>query len=66
VVMLVKVARLGTFGFVAKMEVRGDGVLEEVDEEIADQHVQQRAFAGKVDGFWDDVDERYAEHVAGA
>ena len=36
------------FGFVAKMEMRGDGVLEQMDEEVADQDVQQRALAREV------------------
>ena len=57
---------LAAFFFVAKVEVWGDGVFEKVDEEIADQHVEESAFAGEVHGFGDDVDEGDAKHVAGA
>ncbi len=63
---MVVLAAFLAFFFVAEVEVRRDGVFEEVDEEIADQDVEKSAFAGQVYRFGDDVDERDAEHVAGA
>src|SRR5437763_12608937 len=52
-------------GFLAEMEVRGDRVLEEMDEQISCEHQQRRAAAAKFQAVRDDLDNGHTQHKAG-
>src|SRR5882724_1344187 len=53
-------------GFLAEVKMRGDGVLEQMDQKIADQHKYQRLLAAEANRFRNHFDERHGQHVPGA
>jgi len=50
--------------FFAEMKMRGDGVLEQMNQKVANQDKEQRVFPPEMHGFRDDFDERDAQHIA--
>ena len=62
----VAVLHLGGVRFFSEVKVGSEGVFEEMDQEEADQHVNQRVLAGEADRFGDHFHEGDGQHVSGA
>src|SRR5437588_6299058 len=48
------------------MEVRGDGVLKKMDQQIPDEDKERRSAGGDAHAFWDHLHDGGGEHEAGA
>src|ERR1035438_605716 len=65
-VSLVGVHELVVMRFLAKMEVRRDRMLEEVDDEIAQQHKKRRRPSAQLEAFWNHLDQGCGQHESRA
>ena len=54
-----KAVNLFGVGFFTEMKMRRQGVLKKVDEEVADQHKQQRVFTAEPNRFGNYLDKRH-------
>ena len=62
----VMMADLFGVSLLAEMKMLGEDVFEEMDEEKTCQDVKERVFSGELDGFGNDFDKCYGQHVASA
>src|SRR6478672_4530028 len=53
-------------GLLAEMKMRGNGVLEKMNQKKSDEDVKEGVLASQADGFRENFDKNYSQHVAGA